>query len=134
MKVKIGNLEITDVTPDELDELVKRYGGTGSGDAMIEKPTAGGTSVSLPSGAADTVLLKKLVEAGAVGLTTIEVGDILGRRGKATRPALTEWATRIGLTSDENLEPFEDSRVGTQRGLRLKSSLLDVARHLMSQK
>jgi hypothetical protein len=130
MKVKIGNLEITVDTLEELDELVKRYG-TGT-DTIQPKPSF---DAKLPNaGAADAVLLKKFVDAGGSGITTIDVGTILGRQGKAARPALKEWARRIGLTNDDNVEVFEEARVGTQRGVRLKSSLLDVAKHLLNQR
>jgi len=138
MKVKIGNLEITVETLDELDELVKRYGGTTAeptGDPIqaYAKSLSNGHQPGVGSEAADTVLLRKFVEAGGVGVTTIDIGTILGRRGKAARPALREWAKRIGLTTDDNLEPFEEARVGTQRGLRIKSSLQPVAEHISKQ-
>jgi len=137
MKVRIGNLEVTDVTPDELDELVKRYGGDVTKTPAREPNQAYAKEIQEAGaaiGAADTVLLKKFVEAGSTGLTTTEVGEILGRRGKAARPAVQEWAIRIGLTQDDALEVCEEARVGTQRGLRIKASLLDVARHIMGQK
>lgn len=136
MKVRIGTIEISDVTIDELDELVKRYGNSAfepTAEAKQKTKTQpNGTSIA--SGAQDHVLLKKLVDAASVGITTIEIGDILGRRGKAARPALKEWGRRIGLSTDENIEVFEEARVGTQRGLRIKSSLLDVAKHILNQR
>ena len=137
MKVRIGSIEISDVTLEDLDELVKRYGNAAFEPQAEQKParkTHSEHSLVAGTEAADTVLLKKLVEAGGTGLTTIEIGTILGRRGKAARPALKEWGRRIGLTADDNLEVFEDARVGTQRGLRIKLGLLDVARHISSQK
>ena len=138
VKVKIGNLEITVESLEELDQIVKRYGNVASedsaGQAHPDKKTKAGQSATVGSGAADTVLLKKFVEAGDSGVTTIEVGTILGRRGKAARPALREWAKRIGLTTDGNLEPFDEARVGTKRGLRIKSSLQQVAEHILKQK
>jgi hypothetical protein len=134
MKVKIGNIEITVETPDELDELVKRYGGTTAiepDDAKHQKHHKGGQSANTP---ADMVVLKKFVDGASQGVTTTELGEILGRRGKATRHAVRDWAKRIGLTSDDNsFDPFEESRVGTQRGLRIKPSLLEVAKTLMRQ-
>lgn len=135
MKVKIGNLEVTVDSLDELDELVNRYGNLAATSADEAGKTLKRTGDSHPvgAGAADTVLLKKLVEAGDAGVTTIDVGTILGRRGKAARPALKEWAKRVGLTTDDNLEPFEDARVGTQRGLRIIKSLQPVAEHILKQ-
>jgi hypothetical protein len=137
MKVKIGNLEITVETLDELDELVKRYG-----NASIENNPqtesaekagahhAGGKSHAGGAAPADRVVLKKLVEAGLVGVPTNVLGEILGKRGKGARGALRKWSKRIGLSSDDNLDTFEDCRSGTQRGIRLKSSFLDVAKSL----
>jgi|ERR1051326_1809953 hypothetical protein len=130
MKIRIGGLEIIDPTPEELDELVKRYGG----QAPIEGQTTGshGSNGNHPTtkGAADSVLLKRFIEGGANGLTLKEVGEILGRRGKATRRAAKEWSKRIGITADDNLEVFDDCRIGTQRGCRIKQSLLPVAQEL----
>jgi hypothetical protein len=136
MNVRIGKLEVTGVTPEELDVLVKRYGGAAPETPpkkLEEKYFDTMQEAGAAIGAADTVLLKKFVDAGSTGLTTIEVGDILGKRGKAARPAVRHWALRIGLTQDDTLEVCEDARVGTQRGLRIKASLLDVARHIMGQ-
>jgi hypothetical protein len=136
MKVKIGNLEITVETLDELDELVKRYG-----NASIEtSPQAeGGEKSGMHHAAgkshagaapADRVVLKKLIDAGTVGVPTNVLGEILGKRGKGARGALRKWSKRIGLNSDDNFDTFEDCRSGTQRGIRLKSSFLDVAKSL----
>ncbi len=143
MKILIGDLEITDVTKDDMDtvaELVKRFGGNAASVTKPSVPRAArsnsddaATAMGHPQGAADTVLLKKLVEADAAGMTTDDIGTILGRRGKAAKKALNEWAGRIGLITDDNMDAFEFARVGTRRGWRLKSSLLDVARHLMGQ-
>jgi len=133
MKVKIGNLEISVDTLEELDALVARYGNVASPNADATPATLKKPGDTHPGKAADTVLLKKLVEAGDAGVTTIDVGNILGRRGKAARPALKEWALRIGLTAEENIEPFEDARVGTQRGLRIIKSLQPVAEHILKQ-
>lgn len=136
MKVKIGNIEISDVTLEELDQLVERYGNSAfepQGDKP-NRPKQQSDALPAGVGAADTVLLRKLVEAGTNGVTTIDIGTILGRQGKAARPALKEWSKRVGLVTDDSLEAFEEARVGTQRGLRLKTSLIEVARHIMGNK
>lgn len=141
MKVRIGTLEVCDVTLDDLDELVKRYGGAvqagGAGEGN-SGAAAGGTAHSGSSKAAgsghhhgntaDTVILRKLVEGGSQGVPTADLGTMLGRRGKATRGAAQEWAHRMGIVGDAEMEAFEESRVGTQRALRLKPSLLDIAK------
>ena len=142
MKIRIGSIELTDVTKNDMDavaELVKRFGGeppkTASRnmtqDYLSNLKEAGASSQ--PTGAADTVLLRKLVDAGTTGMTTDDIGTILGRRGKAAKKALDEWGVRIGLPTAENADSFEFARVGTRRGWRLKATLLDVAKHLMSQ-
>jgi hypothetical protein len=133
MKVKIGIIEISDVTMDELDAIVSRYGDViAAGDVVPRVPKNQNSDVPEVA-AADTVLLQKLVEASE-GVTTNDIGDLLGRRGKSARPALREWSKRIGLVSDENIEAFEEARVGTQRGLRLKASFRDLARHILERK
>ena len=140
MKVKIGNLEVTVETFDELDELVKRYG-----NASVEnKPTLDGEKKPIGQGAgskphtghtaADGVVLKKLIDAGINGVPTNELGEILGKRGKGARGALRKWSKRVGLSSDDNLDTFEDCRSGTQRGIRLKNSFLDVAKSILSHR
>jgi hypothetical protein len=131
MKVRIGALEVADVTLDELDELVKRYG-------QLVQPTEGETAKAAdgkqshkPHGhgaSTDMVILRKFVEGGNQGVPTSTLGDMLGRRGKATRGAARKWAERVGLCPDPALDPFEESRVGTQRALRIKASLMDIAK------
>ncbi len=140
MKVKIGNLEITVESLEELDKLVERYGG-----APIETgPQAGGSPKASAAGAggkahignkpADGVVLQKLIDAGTNGVPTNVLGEILGKRGKGARGALRKWSKRVGLSSDDNLDTFEDCRSGTQRGIRLKASFLDVAKSLLTHK
>ena len=138
--MRIGNLEVTDVTPDELDELVKKYGG-----AMPSAPPQKHASHAsappaspdkLPAGgsAQDGVILKNLIEAGFTGVITNTLGELLGKRGRGTRGALRKWSKRIGLTSDDNLDTFETCRIGTKRGIRLKTSFLDVAKTLATSR
>lgn len=135
MKVRIGAIEISDVSLDELDELVKRYGtstiqsadneGNGSGDSKHRTHPKAGNSTH--GNTTDTVVLRQFVEAGNQGVPTEHLGEMLGRRGKATRGAAREWAHRIGIVSDASIDPFEDTRVGTKRGLRIKPSLMAIA-------
>jgi len=132
MKVRIGALEIVDPTPEELDMLVAKYGGAiqagsdaGQGNGgESHSPRRSNTS------AKDRVVLDRLVAAGNTGVATQELGEILGRLGKSIRPGLIEWAHRIGLTHDANFDPFEECRTGSRRGIRLKSSLLSVAKQI----
>lgn len=139
MKVKIGSLEITVESLDELDEIVKRYGGSTieaspKSDSNHKPHVPSGGTKSHVGTAADGVVLTKLIEAGLNGVPTNVLGEILGKRGKGARGALRKWSKRIGLSSDDNLDTFEDCRSGTQRGIRLKSSFLDVAKSLSSHK
>jgi hypothetical protein len=139
MKVRIGSLEISDVTIEDLDELVKRYGGSSIEATQADsgqKPDGHDASIKTPLGGghADVVVLRKLVEAGTNGVPTNVLGELLGKRGKGARGALRKWSKRIGLSSDENLDTFEDCRSGTQRGIRLKSSFLDVAKSLLTHR
>jgi hypothetical protein len=136
MNVRIGPLEITNISADELDMLIKRYGkvpATASTEQHSNKIHAA-TNLSNGSGNGDVndvVALKKLVEAGDSGMKTNDIGQILGKRGKSARPAIKAWARRIGLTKDgDTSEATEDCRVGTSRGVRIMPNLLDVAKML----
>jgi hypothetical protein len=140
MKVKIGSLEITVETLDELDQLVQRYGNASietvaqTGDGHKPSPAGAGSKVHVGSKPADGVVLQKLIDAGTNGVPTNVLGEILGKRGKGARGALRIWSKRVGLSSDDNLDVFEDCRSGTQRGIRLKSSFHDVAKSLLTHK
>jgi hypothetical protein len=131
MKIRIGALEIVDPTPEELDMLIAKYAGAIQHGS--ETPGNGGEhqgSQKLNASAKDRVVLNRLVSAGSEGVATQELGETLGRLGKSIRPGLIEWAQRIGLTHDAEFDPFEECRVGTRRGIRLKSSLLSVAKQI----
>jgi hypothetical protein len=140
MKLRIGPIEILDATWEDLDELIERYGGkvecsasvAGSDDPptpehVPRRRTNGGHAPS------DHVVLERLLNAGNAGVPTQDLGEILGRRGKSIRPGLMSWALRIGLVTDKNIDPFEDTRVGSRRGARLKPSFQPVARELLNR-
>lgn len=141
MKVRIGALELCDVSFDELDELIKRYGNAaiqpaeGGGDEGEKRHGSGHGHAGKNNGhgTTDMVILRKLVDAGSQGLPTADLGEMLGRRGKATRGAVNQWAHRMGIVSDPSIDAFEECRVGTQRGLRIKSSLMDIAKAHLSK-
>jgi hypothetical protein len=133
MKVRLGQLIFIDPTPEELDELVRRYGcevANGEGDEDAAKPSKIGQKVAI-EGPRDSVVLRAFVEARSVGVPAKRIGSLLGRGGKATRGAARQWAARIGLTHDSNADPFEDCRVGTARGIRIKADLQDLAKELL---
>ena len=96
MKVKIGAIEISDVTAAELDALIKRYGkvpgGVPSSSAVAENGDVGGAALSK-----DGIVLKRLIEAGNSGVKINDLGEILGKRGKAARGVIQKWSIRIGL-------------------------------------
>jgi len=130
MKVRLGQLEFVDPTPEELDELVQRYGVGQSDDALHQKATKQGKK-ALADGPRDSVVLRAFVDAGLVGVSAKRVGSLLGKGGKAMRGAARAWATRVGLTHDKGNDPFEDCRVGTARGIRIKTDLQDLAKELL---
>jgi hypothetical protein len=149
MKVSLDpstrRLEFEDLSWDDLDELVVRYGGTvnlGSGSDSPESDEGerdfppGGAGVRRNNGngqayAADRVVLERLVSQGESGVPTQEIGEMLGRLGKSIRPALNDWSQRVRLIVDDTVDPFEECRCGNRRGVRLKSSMLHVARELL---
>jgi hypothetical protein len=132
MKVRIGNVEISDISSlDELEAIVRLLGDlaapieSGVVERIVEAVPSGGT---LPTG--DKILLRRFVTAHPRGIETADVGMALGRKGKAIRPAALQWANRIGLTKGDDHNPFEQCRVGTQRGMRISDALIEFAREL----
>lgn len=138
MKIRIGAIEIVDATWEELEQIVERYGGgdhespheADDDDADRPPPRRKNGNTTTPG---DRVVLELLVSAGSSAVPTQELGDILGRRGKSIRPGLINWAMRVGLINDKNIDPFEEARAGSRRGARLKSSFLPVANELLSR-
>jgi len=131
VKLKIGNLEFSDLTILELKEIVSLYG---SPEAQLADDANVQTNAprvdNLPhAGHADKVLLQKLLEAGPAGVSTDAIGEILQRRGRALPTALEAWSRRVGL-KEGTIDPFEPCRVGTKRHYRIKTNLLEVARRI----
>jgi hypothetical protein len=138
MNANIQGIEVTNVSIAELELLIKRFG------KLSKEPNPQSRSSvlavqdnghSAPSAdATDRVALQRLVDAGENGVKTNDIGEILGKRGKSARGAVREWSKRIGLTKDgDTLDAFEDCRVGTGRGLRIRPNLLEVAKLLMQK-
>jgi len=130
MKVKIGKLEITLENMDELDELINRYGD----DIAVEGGQQSSQSVSRQGRGIldnrDRVVLQTLLAAGTTGVQAAELGKMLGKRGRGLRGAAQRWAKRIGLTEGDEVNPFEETRIGTQRGLRLDAAYSAIAKGL----
>lgn len=130
MNVKIGNFEITDVTIDDLKQLIAEFGtGIEASQSVAPKPARERLPREGPADR-DQVLLAAFVEAAPAGVRTKQMGKLLGKGGKSIRPAARKWAFRIGLTNHEHADPFEDCRVGTDRGVRIDDDLLELARKL----
>lgn len=136
MKIKIRGIEIEVSSLDELEQLLDRFGSNGAveDDSTDRTPQGPGQTIPKHGRVSDAVVLKRLVEVGAGGMPTKELGEILGRRGKATMGAANEWALRIGLVSDDSHQAIERCRVGTQRGARIIPSLLEVAKAILERK
>jgi hypothetical protein len=125
--VRVRGVEIVCDDLDAVDELVGRYGSEGTAPPK-RKAVA-------PSGAAaDTALLKDLVEAGSTGLSSQKIGHMIGARGKGVPTALKRWALRIGLAQDEQKLPLEAARPQGGRGWRLQDGGMSIARQLLEQK
>ena len=133
MKVRIGKLEIILENMDELDELIEKYGSV-IADSGGETPN---TSIRRSTGGGgiddrrDRVVLETLINAGSSGILATELGKMLGKRGRGTRGAAKRWAVKVGLVTDGGVEPFEEIRIGSQRGIRLDSTHLAMAKGLL---
>lgn len=131
MKIQLGQLVFSDLTQKELDDLVKRYGGSAPKGAATkgdgDSPGAGGP---LPK---DMVILKNFISAGRTGIKATDLGEMLGPKGKSTYPAARTWAMRVGLTESDTAasDPFERCQIGTNRAIRLKPSLMEIATEIL---
>ena len=66
MKIKIGLIEITDPTLDEMHALIERYGGSlDVGTAVPIEERRSGNGGSSSASHADRVVLERLVTAGS---------------------------------------------------------------------
>jgi hypothetical protein len=136
MKIRIGQIEIVDPTPEELDLIVSRYGGqleSGTAENGHSPETSRRRNGGAETAPGDRVVLERLIDAGNEGMPTQDLGDILSKRGKSIRPGLLSWAQRVGLIGDKSIDPFEDTRIGSRRGARLKPSFQPVARELLNR-
>src|SRR5262245_15688252 len=97
MKARIGIVEIVDVSFDELDELVRRYGGISETAPLPTK-----AMVVVGGVAADRVILERFIQAASGGISTNDLGQLLGRRGKGVKPALDKWAARVALITPDS--------------------------------
>lgn len=137
MRAWVRGIEI-EVTLEEFDQLIERYGTDAGSPSVSPKPPdnsgggGGGARRGGGGGVADGVILKTLVEAGSGGVEVNRLGDLLGRKGKAMRGAAKAWANRVGLATNADHDPFEECRVGSRRGIRIKPSLMELAKALNS--
>jgi hypothetical protein len=136
MKVHIGSLEITVENLEELDQLVQRYGGEQPSHRAVDQPSENGSVQRANGGnsvAHDRVILGHLIEHADTGVHTNTLGDMLGRRGKAVKPALNQWAIKVRLMTEDGIDPFEKARPNGGRGWRLRATLLPIARQLLEE-
>lgn len=121
---------------EELDQLIQRYGG----ELVIAAPAPGGDQKgrrkSASTGtltATDRALLERFIEEGVRGVLTADIGQALGKRGKAIRPALDGWSRRIGLVTEEGATAFEATKRYEGRGFRMVPHYLRAAGQMLGQ-
>jgi hypothetical protein len=134
MKARIRGIEITDITLEELDDLIQRYGEDASTGPGLPSPKPGNGSGANGGSPQDRIILERFVAGGSNGVHTTELGHLLGKQGKGVKPALDRWAKRIKLVVEDNSgDPFEKARPDGDRGWRLRSALLPVAAALLEE-
>ena len=131
MRIKIGKLEFFPENEAEFDWVLDRYGAEIESDDSTKVEPKARRNASEGLDTHDRVILQRFVEAGTSGVTTSELGKLLGKRGRGTRGAANRWAVRVCLVNNENNNPFEECRVGSQRGLRIEGAHLGVAKELL---
>ena len=140
MRVNVGGLDVTVDTIEELEQLVHHFGQNGVPKQPSPKATPSAPNPAAPSAGngnggsvvQDRVILHHLIDAGEVGVHTNHLGDMLGRKGKAMKPALLQWAVKVKLATDETNDPFEKSRPGGGRGWKIKPTLMAMAKELLA--
>lgn len=139
MKLKYGNLEFSDLTWDEVEQLVTRFGAAGesesssNGSATTTQSTTGSTAAG-SSNTADRSILAKMIAAGESGVLTTVLGDLLGKRGRAIPSGIAQWSIRIGLSGSEDVLAVEPARPEGKRGWRIKASMMHLAQEIASAK
>jgi len=132
MHVKIRGVDIYLENMDELDMLLEKYGSEiAIGEDANPEPKSKHKQAAGSSSTHDRVILSRFVEAGSTGVETNELGKLLGKMGRGTRNAAKQWALRVGLINSDSVDPFEECRVGSKRGLKIETAHLSVAKELM---
>lgn len=130
--VRVRGVEIVCDALEDIDRLIERYG-----DESLA-PTAGGAKASMGggppgAGAADLTLLRTMVSAGSLGVSSEQIGHMLNTKGKGIPNALQRWAIRIGITEHADGQVFDSARPQGARGWKLKDGALAVAKTVLGQ-
>jgi len=122
---------------EDFDELVRRYG-SDSASIVLPEGEAGNARPPFKSGGGgarlavhDKTLLRRFVEDGSV--STNQIGQALGKKGKAIKNGLNDWSRKIGLTSDATTVAFEPCFRADGRGYRLTNHFSQVARGMLEE-
>jgi hypothetical protein len=125
-KVKVNGYEIECETVEDVHALI---GSPPPAEGGEGRPRAERGAARSPSVApADHALLTTLVQAGASGVLSSTVGNMLSAQGKGIAGALTRWALRVGLP----VNAVGQARIGTQRGWRLTDGAMATARVILT--
>ena len=125
---------------EELKGLIEAFSDDGDDDTI--RVSSGG---ALPGGAAaqrlehalsasHRVLLERFVDSGNNGVSTENVGLVLGKRGKGARPALERWSRDIGLVTQDGSQAFQPTRTPDGRGFRMLDHYRRAASAMLGRK
>lgn len=135
--VVVRGIQILINSWEDFDELIQRYGsgnepiavvgGEGASHLKPQFKSKPGPSRLAPH---DRTLLKNFLEGS---VSTNQIGQALGRKGKAIKSGLDDWSLRIGLTTDSTTTAFEPCFRTDGRGYRLTNHFRDVARVMLEE-
>jgi len=133
--ITVRGIAIQVETPDELDEIIQRYG-VDTAMPPLGLEALGKSTKKHPAGTLarnDRILLGQFVERETKGVLNKDLGQFFGARGKAIGPALRKWGVHIGLAGNETSQAFERFNRPDGRGYRLSTPFLQVAKTLLKE-